>query len=91
MHKLVGPDWNKKLVSEITKADVEKLLNKIAAGRARPSKAKPDNRARKLQGPKPTLVRANRVGEVLDAAKKEFVHARDCYCLLAHNDYLDAK
>jgi integrase len=65
MHKLVGPDWNKKLVTEITKSDVEKLLNKIAAGRARPSKAKPNNRARKLQGPKPTPVRANRVGEVL--------------------------
>jgi hypothetical protein len=65
MHKLVGPDWNRKLVTEITKADVEKLLNKIAAGRARPSKAKPNNRARKLKEPKPTPVRANRVGEVL--------------------------
>jgi hypothetical protein len=65
MHKLVAPDWGKKLVTEITKADVEKLLTKIAAGRARPSKAKPNNRARKLQGPKPTPVRANRVGEVL--------------------------
>ena len=65
MHKLVAPDWGKKLVTEITKADVEKLLTQIAAGRARPSKAKPNNRARKLQGPKPTPVRANRVGEVL--------------------------
>ena len=65
MHKLVAPDWGKKLVTEITKADVEKLLTKIAAGRARPSKAEPNNRARKLQGPKPTPVRANRVGEVL--------------------------
>ena len=65
MHKLVAPDWGNRLVSEITKADVEKLLNKVAAGRARPSKAKPNNRARKLQGPKPTPVRANRVGEVL--------------------------
>lgn len=65
MHKLVAPDWGSKLVTEITKADVEKLLTKIAAGRARPSKAKPNNRARKLQGPKPTPVRANRVGEVL--------------------------
>ena len=65
MAKLVAPDWGRKLVTEITKADVEKLLNKIAAGRARPSKAKPNNRARKLQGPKPTPVRANRVGEVL--------------------------
>ena len=65
MGKLVEPDWSKKLVTEITKADVEKLLTKIAAGRARPSKAKPNNRARKLQGVKPTPVRANRVGEVL--------------------------
>ena len=65
MDKLVVPDWGKKLVTEITKADVEKLLTKIAAGRARPSKAKPNNRARKLQGVKPTPVRANRVGEVL--------------------------
>jgi hypothetical protein len=45
MHKLVAPDWGKKLVIEITKADVEKLLTKIAAGRARRSKAKPNNRA----------------------------------------------
>ncbi|MFN3311845.1 MAG: tyrosine-type recombinase/integrase [Hyphomonas sp.] len=65
MHKLVAPDWGKKLVTEITKADVEKLLTKIAAGRARPSKTKPNNRARKLQGTKPTPVRANRVGEAL--------------------------
>ena len=65
MVKLVEPDWGNKLVTEITKADVEKLLTKIAAGRARPSKAKPNNRARKLQGVKPTPVRANRVGEVL--------------------------
>jgi integrase len=65
MHKLVAPDWGNRLVTEITKADVEKLLSKIAAGRARPSKTKPNNRARKLQGVKPTPVRANRVGEVL--------------------------
>ncbi len=65
MHKLVAPDWGNRLVTDITKADVEKLLTKIAAGRARPSKARPNNRARKLQGPKPTPVRANRVGEVL--------------------------
>lgn len=65
MHKLVAPDWGNRLVRDITKSDVEKLLNKIAAGRARPSKAKPNNRARKLQGSKPTPVRANRVGEVL--------------------------
>ena len=65
MAQLVAPVWGQKLVTEITKADVEKLLTKIAAGRARPSKAKPNNRAKKLQGVKPTPVRANRVGEVL--------------------------
>jgi integrase len=65
VHKMVAPDWGNRLVRDITKSDVEKLLNKVAAGRARPSKAKPNNRARKLQGPKPTPVRANRVGEVL--------------------------
>ena len=54
-----------KLVTEITPHDVTKLLNLIAEGRARPSKAKPNNRARKLHGRKPTPVRANRVGEVL--------------------------
>lgn len=63
--KLVAPHWGHKLVSEITKADVEKLLAKIAEGRARPHKAKPNSRARKLQGSKPTPVRANRVGEIL--------------------------
>jgi len=54
-----------KLVADITPHDVAKLLNIIAEGRARPSKQKPNNRARKLQGKKPTPVRANRVGEVL--------------------------
>jgi integrase len=63
--KMVAPPWGRKRVDEITKADVEKLLAKIAEGRARPHKARPNNRARKLQGPKPTPVRANRVGEVL--------------------------
>ncbi|MDV7202253.1 site-specific integrase [Roseovarius sp. 10] len=63
--KLVAPHWGNKLVTEITPHDVTKLLNLIAEGRARPSKAKPNNRARKLQGRKPTPVRANRVGEVL--------------------------
>ena len=65
MAKLVAPHWGRKLVTEITKADVEKLLAGIAEGRARPHKAKPNNRARKLQPPKPTPVRANRVGEAL--------------------------
>jgi len=51
--------------AEIAPTDVDKLLTKIAEGRARPHKEKPDNRARKLQGAKPTPVRANRIGEVL--------------------------
>lgn len=63
--KLVAPHWANKLVTEITPQDVVKLLNIIAQGRARPSKAKPNNRARKLQGKKPTPIRANRVGETL--------------------------
>jgi integrase len=63
--KLVKPHWGKKLVAEITPHDVAKLLNIIAKGRARPSKEKPNNRARKLQAAKPTPIRANRVGEVL--------------------------
>jgi hypothetical protein len=57
LKKLVAPDWGNRLVTEITPYDVEKLLNKIAAGRARPSKAKPNNRAHKLQGTKPTPIR----------------------------------
>lgn len=72
--KLVAPHWGNKLVTAITKTDVAKLLAKIAEGRARPAKEKPNNRARKLQGPKPTPVRANRVGEVL---RKMFTLAID--------------
>jgi integrase len=63
--KMVDPVWGRKLVTEITPTDVDKLLTKIAEGRARPHKEKPNNRARKLQGAKPTPVRANRIGEVL--------------------------
>ncbi len=63
--KLVAPHWGRKLVTEITPHDVAKLLNIVAKGRARPSKEKPNNRARKLQGSKPTPIRANRTGEVL--------------------------
>ncbi|MGR3449419.1 MAG: tyrosine-type recombinase/integrase [Paracoccus sp. (in: a-proteobacteria)] len=65
MAKLVGPVWGRKLVSEITQSDVDRLLTQIAEGRARPHKAKPNNRARKLQGVKPTPVRAKRVGEII--------------------------
>jgi len=52
-------------VTEITKSDVARFLDFVAEGRPRPCKAKPNNRARKLQGHKPTPIRANRMGEVL--------------------------
>lgn len=68
LEKLVAPHWSNKLVIEITKSDIDKLLTKVAEGRARPHKAKPNNRARKLQGAKPTPIRANRLGEVLRKA-----------------------
>jgi hypothetical protein len=42
------------LAAEIKRHDVAKLLNIIAKGRARPSKDKPNNRARKLWHPKPS-------------------------------------
>lgn len=63
--KMVAPVWGRKLVTEITQTDVDKLLTKVAEGRARPHKEKPNNRSRKLQPSKPTPVRANRIGEVL--------------------------
>lgn len=72
MKKFITPAWGNKLVTEVSAYDVEMLLNKVAEGRARPAKAKPNNRARKLQGAKPTPVRANRVGEVI---RKMFAYA----------------
>ena len=65
LRKMVQPEWGHRLVSEISKQDVERFLNKVAEGRPRPSKLKPNNRARKLQGWKPTPIRANRVGQLL--------------------------
>lgn len=65
LSKMVAPIWGTKLVTEITSTDVDKFLTRVAEGRARPSKEKPHNRARKLQGARPTPVRANRVGEIL--------------------------
>ncbi|WP_369682693.1 hypothetical protein [Roseovarius sp. M141] len=55
-------------MTEITPYDVEKLLNKVAVGRARPSKAKPNNRARKLQGAKadPSARQPDRRGAAQD-------------------------
>ncbi|WP_375569790.1 tyrosine-type recombinase/integrase [Seohaeicola saemankumensis] len=72
MEKFIAPAWGNMLVTEVSAYDVELLLTKIAEGRARPSKQKPNNRARKLQGAKPTPVRANRVGEVI---RKMFAYA----------------
>ncbi|KPQ02787.1 MAG: Site-specific recombinase XerD [Rhodobacteraceae bacterium HLUCCA12] len=65
LKKMVEPAWGNRLVSDITKSDVAKFLDFVAEGRPRPCKQKPNNRARKLQGHKPTPVRANRVGEIL--------------------------
>ncbi|MDO5604531.1 MAG: site-specific integrase [Paracoccus sp. (in: a-proteobacteria)] len=64
MRKLVEPDWKNKLVAEIEPIDVEKLLAKIAEGRARPAKAKAKRR-KPLAAPRPTPIRANRTGEAL--------------------------
>lgn len=72
MEKFIRPAWGKMLVTEVSCYDVELLLTKVAEGRARPAKQKPNNRARKLQGVKPTPVRANRVGEVI---RKMFAYA----------------
>ncbi|SEP20816.1 Site-specific recombinase XerD [Salinihabitans flavidus] len=65
LQKMVKPAWGNRLVTDITKSDVAKFLDFVAEGRPRPCKARPNNRARKLQGHKPTPVRANRMGEVL--------------------------
>jgi len=65
LKKMVEPAWGNRLVTDITKSDVAKFLDFVAEGRPRPCKQKPKNRARKLQGHKPTPVRANRVGEIL--------------------------
>ena len=65
LRQMLEPAWGDRLVTDITKSDVAKFLDFVAEGRPRPCKQKPKNRARKLQGHKPTPVRANRVGEVL--------------------------
>ncbi len=65
LKKMLEPAWCNKLVSEITKTDVARFLDVVAEGRPRPCKQKPNNRARKLQGHKPTPIRANRMDEVL--------------------------
>lgn len=66
LQKLVLPDWKNRLVAEITPTDVDRLLTRIAEGRARPAKRDPKTKRRQRLAPaKPTPVRANRVGEVL--------------------------
>jgi len=66
LRKLVEPEWGSRKVAEITEADVAKLLAKIAAGRVRPRKENPKTKRRRpLAKPRPTPIRANRVGEVL--------------------------
>ena len=66
LRQLVMPDWRLRKVADITPHDVDKLLTKIAEGRARPTKSLPKGKRRKpLKPAKPTPVRANRVGEVL--------------------------
>lgn len=62
---MVEPAWGRRLVTDITKSDVAKFRDFVVEGRPRPCKQKPNNRARKLQGHKPTPIRANRMGEVL--------------------------
>ena len=65
LRKMLEPAWGNRLVTDITKSDVARFLDFVADGRPRPCKQKPNNRARKLQGHKPTPVRANRMGEIL--------------------------
>jgi len=66
LNGLVLPDWRTRKVADITPTDVDRLLTKIALGRARPSKIAPKaKRKTPLKPAKPTPVRANRLGEVL--------------------------
>ncbi len=65
LRTMLEPAWGNRLVSDITKSDVARFLDVVAEGRPRPCKARPNSRARKLQGHKPTPIRANRMGEVL--------------------------
>lgn len=66
LRKLVEPEWKARRVDEITPTEVERLLARIAEGRARPSKASAKSRRKRDLAPaRPTPIRANRVGEVL--------------------------
>jgi integrase len=63
---------NERTWPSFSHADVERLLTKIAEGRACLAKATPKLRRSKLKPAKPTPVRANRVGEVV---RKMFIFA----------------
>ncbi len=66
LQKLVLPEWKGRMVADITPTDVDRLLTKIAAGRARPAKPQPTQKRRKPLAPaRPTPVRANRAGEMI--------------------------
>ena len=66
LQKLVLPEWKGRMVADITPTDVDRLLTKIAAGRARPAKLTPTQKRRKSLAPaRPTPVRANRAGEMI--------------------------
>jgi len=66
LEKLVLPEWKSRKMVDITPTDVDRLLVKIAEGRARPAKPKPNQKRRTSVAPaKPTPVRANRAGEML--------------------------
>lgn len=72
LDKLILPVWGSRKVAEITPADVERLLDRIALGRDRPkvkAKTRPKRGAQPRRPPRaparPTPVRANRCGEVL--------------------------
>jgi integrase len=74
LKRFVLPAWGKRAVADITDLDVARLLNEVAAGRARPRKRledipRADNRRaaarRKTHPARPTPIVANRLGAVL--------------------------
>jgi integrase len=63
MNAHVLPAWGNRKAADITTADVDALLAEVARGRARPHKTKTrKKRSTSLKGPRPTPIRANRVG-----------------------------
>jgi integrase len=69
LHKFVEPVWGARKVYDITAEDVDHLLAEVAKGRPRSYHAKGRTKAKrnkaKGRGPKPSPIRANRVGEVI--------------------------